>query len=146
MDGDCLEDIPGQLEHVSAHTTDLVVSIGGNDLMKLRHLLEETARGATLEGLLASPLAEFEIAYGWMLDAVLEKGPAVIAFSIYTALPFKEPELRHHAPSAIAAYCRNPISLRASLKSIFAWTPCFSRRCNKWDPDINVSGLSEANL
>ena len=104
VDGDCIEDVPNQLENVPTHTTDLVVSIGGNDLMKFRHLLAQVAQGAKLEDLIASPLTDFEIAYGWMLDRVLEKGATVTACTIYTAIPFKEPEMRAYAPSAIGAF------------------------------------------
>jgi len=110
VDGDCIEDIPNQLEKVPTHTTDIVVSIGGNDLMKFRHLLAQVAEGAKLEELIASPLADFEIAYGWMLDTVSERGLKVNACTIYTAIPFAERELRDHAPSAISAF--NAIILR----------------------------------
>lgn len=110
VDGDCIEDIPNQLERVPTHITDIVVSIGGNDLMKFRHLLEQVAEGAKLDELIASPLADFEIAYGWMLDAVSERGLRVSACTIYTAIPFAEQEMRDHAPSAIGAF--NAIILR----------------------------------
>ena len=104
VDGDCIEDIPNQLEKVPTHVTDIVVSIGGNDLMKFRHLLTQAAQGATLEELMASPLADFEIAYGWMLDAVSERGLPVSVCTIYTAIPFVESEMRDHAPTAIGAF------------------------------------------
>ena len=104
VDGDCIEDIPNQLEKVPTHTTDIVVSIGGNDVMKFRHLLVQVAEGAKLEELIASPLADFEIAYGWMLDTVSERGLSVCACTIYTAIPFAEQEMRDHAPSAIGAF------------------------------------------
>ncbi len=110
VDGDCIEDIPNQLERVPTHMTDIVVSIGGNDLMKFRHLLAQVAEGAKLDELIASPLADFEIAYGWMLDAVSERGLRVSACTIYTAIPFAEQEMRDHAPSAIGAF--NAIILR----------------------------------
>ncbi|MEM9050224.1 MAG: SGNH/GDSL hydrolase family protein [Pseudomonadota bacterium] len=110
VDGDCIEDIPNQLEKVPTHTTDIVVSIGGNDLMKFRHLLSQVAEGAKMEELIASPLADFGIAYGWMLDAVSERGLRLSVCTIYTAIPFTEPEMRDHAPSAIGAF--NAIILR----------------------------------
>lgn len=104
VDGDCIEDIPNQLEKVPTHTTDIVVSIGGNDLMKFRHLLAQVAEGASLEELIASPLADFEIAYGWMLDRASEGGLKVSACTIYIAIPFAEREMKDHAPSAIGAF------------------------------------------
>ena len=110
VDGDCIEDIPNQLEKVPAQITDIVVSIGGNDLMKFRHLLARVAEGEQLEDVIASPLADFEIAYGWMLDSVAEHGTKVTVCTIYTAIPFAEPEMRAHAPSAIGAF--NAIILR----------------------------------
>ncbi len=110
VDGDCIEDIPNQLENVPPHITDIVVSIGGNDLMRSRHLLTQAAQGVGLEELIASPLADFEIAYGWMLDTVLERGLPVSACTIYTAIPFVEPEMRDHAPTAIGAF--NALILR----------------------------------
>lgn len=110
VDGDCIEDIPNQLEKVPAQITDIVVSIGGNDLMKFRHLLARVAEGEQLEDVIASPLADFEIAYGWMLDSVAEHGTKVTVCTIYTAIPFAEPEMRDHAPSAIGAF--NAIILR----------------------------------
>ncbi|MEL6121131.1 MAG: SGNH/GDSL hydrolase family protein, partial [Pseudomonadota bacterium] len=105
-----IEDIPNQLEKVPAQITDIVVSIGGNDLMKFRHLLARVAEGEQLEDVIASPLADFEIAYGWMLDSVAEHGTKVTVCTIYTAIPFAEPEMRDHAPSAIGAF--NAIILR----------------------------------
>lgn len=110
VDGDCIEDIPDQLRRVPTHTTDVVVSIGGNNLMKFRHLLGQVAEGASLEELITSPLADFEIAYGWMLDTVSECGHRVSVCTIYTAIPFAEREMRDHAPSAIGAF--NAIILR----------------------------------
>ena len=104
VDGDCIEDIPNQLENVPTHTTDIVVSIGGNDLMKFRHLLTQVAQGARLEDLITSPLADFEVAYGWMLDTILERNLPISACTIYTAIPFTEPELRDYGPSAIGAF------------------------------------------
>lgn len=104
VDGDCIEDIPNQLEKVPTHTTDIVVSIGGNDLMKLRHLLAQVAEGANLDEVISSPLADFEFAYGWMLDAVSERGLRASACTIYTAIPFVEREMRDHAPSAIGKF------------------------------------------
>ncbi|MEO9896846.1 MAG: SGNH/GDSL hydrolase family protein [Paracoccaceae bacterium] len=104
VDGDCIEDIPNQLERVPTHATEIVVSIGGNDLMKFRHLLAQVAQGASLAELIASPLADFEIAYGWMLDTVSARGLPVNACTVYTAIPFAEPEMREHAPAAIGAF------------------------------------------
>ncbi len=78
--------------------------------MKFRHLLVQVAQGARLQGLTASPLADFEIAYGWMLDTVSKLGPPVSACTIYTAIPFAEPKLRDHASSAISAF--NDLILR----------------------------------
>lgn len=110
VDGDCLEDIPNQIDNVPTHTTDIVVSIGGNDLMKFRHLLAQVARGGSLVDLMASPLEDFELAYGWMLDTVSEHGVAVSVCTIYTAIPFSEPEMRSYARSAIDAF--NALILR----------------------------------
>ncbi len=104
VDGDCIEDIPNQLEKVPTHTTDIIVSIGGNDLLKFRHLLAQVAEGTSLEELIASPLADFEIAYGWMLDIISELGLRVCVCTVYTAIPFAEQEMRDHAPSAIGAF------------------------------------------
>lgn len=78
--------------------------------MQFRHLLAKVAEGANLEHLIASPLADFEIAYGWMLDTVSELGFRVSACTIYTAIPFAEPEMKDHAPSAIGAF--NALILR----------------------------------
>lgn len=110
VDGDCIEDIPDQLVKVPSHITDIVVSIGGNNLMKFRHLLGQVSEGANLEDAIAAPLADFEIAYGWMLDTVSERGPDMSVCTIYTAIPFPEPEMRQHAPSAIDAF--NAVILR----------------------------------
>ncbi len=104
VDGDCIEDIPNQLTRVPSNVTDIVVSIGGNDLMKFRHLIGDVAQGASLEQVLISPLADFEIAYGWMLDTLSKAGLNVRACTIYTAIPFEEPEMRALAPSAIGAF------------------------------------------
>lgn len=104
VDGDCLEDIPNQLGRVPTHATDIAVSIGGNDLMRVRHLLSQVAEGARLEDVLAAPMADFEIAYTWMLETVLQKGLPVAVCTVYTAIPFEDPVLRTHAPAAIDTF------------------------------------------
>lgn len=104
VDGDRIAHIAEQLENVPTHTTHIFVSIGGNDLRTFGHLLREVAQGARLEQLIASPLAEFEASYGAMLDKLLQSGLPVTACTIYTAIPFAEPEMRNHAPDAINAF------------------------------------------
>jgi hypothetical protein len=104
VDGDCIEDIPNQLGRLPTHITDLVVSIGGNDLMRLRHLLGAVAQGASLADVMASPLEDFEIGYGWMLDTVMARGLPVTVCTIYTAIPFETPEMRQFAPRAIEGF------------------------------------------
>jgi len=72
--------------------------------MKLRHLLGRVVQGARLGDVLTAPMADFETAYGWMLDSVLEKSLNVSTCTIYTAIPFQEPEMRTYAPLAIGAF------------------------------------------
>lgn len=104
VDGDRITHIAEQLENVPTHTTHIFVSIGGNDLRTFGHLLREIAQGTRLEQLIATPLAEFEASYGAMLDKLLQHGLPVTACTIYTAIPFAEPEMRNHAPTAINAF------------------------------------------
>jgi len=104
IDGACIEGIPNQIGRVPSHTTDLIVSIGGNDLLQFRDRLAEVVMGARLEDVISAPMADFEIAYGRMLDEVLASGLRVYVCTIYTEIPFEEAELRDHVPAAIGRF------------------------------------------
>jgi len=104
VDGDCIADIKEQTGNIPTHTTDIVVSIGGNDLMKLRHLLTRVTEGAKLADVIASPLAAFENSYGQMLGDLLKLGIPVKICTIYTAIPFEDPAMQAFAPNTIGAF------------------------------------------
>ena len=71
LDGATTSDIKGQLKTMPSDATHLVVSIGGNDALQEKDLIEEKARSvAEVLDKLAKIKATFKKDYGAMLDGV----------------------------------------------------------------------------
>jgi hypothetical protein len=104
VDGDCIRDVPAQLARLPTHATDLVLSIGGNDMIGYSGLLEEVRNPAALMGQLQKPLAEFAAAYGELLDRLAKLPVKVTVCTVYTAIPFHEPQFRRHGAAAIGVF------------------------------------------
>jgi lysophospholipase L1-like esterase len=89
VDGSTTRDVPGQLRHLPADATHLILSVGGNDALGSGDFLDAPA-GSTAEALLG--LAEiaggFERGYHAMLTEVLAQGlPTAICTIYYPRFP-----------------------------------------------------------
>lgn len=97
-DGDVLADVQAQasrLRDLSAQSTNVVVSCGGNDVLGLVGYMQSSVK-SVLEAaeLLASWQDEFRFAYRRMLDDVLAPGLPVAISTIYDGIPGLAPGLR----------------------------------------------------
>ena len=83
-DGDVTRDIADQLRALPATATHLVVSVGGNDALGHRSLLQRGVQNAAeVFAELAAIHAAFLVEYGRMLDAVLACGKPTTVCTIY---------------------------------------------------------------
>lgn len=91
VDGDTISGVARQLRSLPTDATHLVVSVGGNDALGHRYLLERPV-GSVPEALLAFHAAQrdFGAAYASMLDGVLAAGLPVAVCTIYDT-PSSEP-------------------------------------------------------
>lgn len=104
VDGDCIRDVPAQLARLPAIATDLVLSIGGNDMLSYAHLLSLVRSPDDLPRLLEGPLSQFGAAYGALLDTLGQLSAVVTVCTVYTDIPFPDPQFRRYVPPAIAAF------------------------------------------
>jgi hypothetical protein len=84
VDGDVISGVPRQLRSLPPDATHLVVSVGGNDALGYRHLLQRPV-SSVMEALLAfhDVQREFGREYEAMLDAVTAVGLPVAVCTIY---------------------------------------------------------------
>ncbi len=113
IDGSTTLDIEGQIKRLPPDATHLVVSVGGNDALKHKDMLEEKASSvAGVLDRLGKIRGEFQANYRAMLDGVLAtKLPAAVC-TIYEA-NYKNPDThrvagdracrvqRHHHPRGV---------------------------------------------
>jgi len=116
VDGDCIRDVAAQLVGLPTHATDLVLSIGGNDMIGYSHLLEGVTNPAALPGILTKPLAEFAAAYSALLDRLASLPLKVTVCTVYTAIPFPEPQFRQYGAAAIGVFNRIIVSEAAKRR------------------------------
>jgi hypothetical protein len=96
VDGSVVSSVPGQLARVPADATHLVISAGGNNALGYSiMILKEPAR-SYLEVLtrLGEIREEFQRGYRAMLQSALALGQALIACTIYDAIPGLDPAER----------------------------------------------------
>ncbi|RJT80009.1 SGNH/GDSL hydrolase family protein [Arthrobacter cheniae] len=91
VDGDVIGGVARQLRSVPPDATHLVVSVGGNDALGYRHLLQRPVDSVP-EALLAFHDVQRDVgrAYGSMLDGVTARGLPVAVCTIYDT-PASEP-------------------------------------------------------
>jgi hypothetical protein len=104
VDGDCIGDVASQLEKLPTHATDIVLSVGGNDMIGYSHLLSEIQDPRGLPTLLATPRADFAEKYAELLETLMLLPTRLTVCTVYTAIPFQEPEFREYARAAITAF------------------------------------------
>ncbi|HIP24401.1 MAG TPA: SGNH/GDSL hydrolase family protein [Rhodobacteraceae bacterium] len=104
VDGDCIRHVADQIKNLPSNTTDLIVSVGGNDARHHTHLFNQVTSAQSLNDLLAQPLAGFRLSYREMLKAIQQSNLQLQVCTIYTEIPFHEPLWRQLAPMAISLF------------------------------------------
>jgi GDSL-like Lipase/Acylhydrolase family len=104
IDGSTTLDIASQLERLPPDVTNLVVSVGGNDALKHKDLLDETASSvAEVLYKLGQIRNEFRTNYRTMLDGVIAtKLPAAVC-SIYEAR-YRNPDTHLIAATGLSVF------------------------------------------
>jgi lysophospholipase L1-like esterase len=88
VDGSLTNHVLEQLSRLPRNATHLIVSAGGNDAISAQEVLMRQARTvAEALAALAEKVEDFHINYGRMLDAVRATGKAVVACTVYDAVP-----------------------------------------------------------
>jgi lysophospholipase L1-like esterase len=104
LDGSTTFDIAGQLKRLPPDATHLVVSVGGNDALKHKDLLDEKASSvAGVLDKLGKIRGEFQANYRAMLDGLLAvKLPAAVC-TIYEA-HYKDPDTHRIAATGLSVF------------------------------------------
>jgi len=104
VDGSTTLDIAGQIERLPPDATHLIISVGGNDALKHKGLLEETARSvAEVLDKLGVIREEFRANYRAMLEGVLAtKLPAAVC-TIYEA-NYRDPDTHRIAATGLTVF------------------------------------------
>lgn len=111
IDGSIASDVARQLERLPSDTTDLVVSVGGNDALGASALFQ----GSYVDPLLllrelAEAQSAFAMDYREMLTAVRVKGKRTIVCTIYDSIP----DMPRWQLSALAYF--NDVILREAVR------------------------------
>jgi lysophospholipase L1-like esterase len=102
-DGGRMADVPQQLSQLSARTTHLVISVGGNDALDRAGVLDATALDAAdAFRALADIVDVFEDGYRRMLAAVLKAGLPTVVCTIYNGW-FEDRDYQRRASAAVGA-------------------------------------------
>ncbi|MEP5760043.1 MAG: SGNH/GDSL hydrolase family protein [Litoreibacter sp.] len=104
VDGDCIRHVNDQLNGLPTNATDLIVSVGGNDARRHASLLSHVKHPDNLTEFLAQPLKGFRDEYAGMLGRIQQTQLRLLVCTIYTQIPFKDPDWRKFAPLAIAQF------------------------------------------
>jgi len=101
VDGDCMRDVARQIADLPSNTTDLIVSVGGNDVLSHASLLSEIGKPKDLDELIEVPLRDFEAGYKNMLAKISGKPVSAHVCTVYTAIPFEDPVWCEFVPLAL---------------------------------------------
>ncbi len=102
-DGGRMADVPSQLAQLTARTTHLVISVGGNDALDRAGVLDATALDAAdAFRVLADIVEVFEDGYRRMLGAVLRAGLPTVVCTIYNGW-FESRDYQRRASAAVGA-------------------------------------------
>ncbi|MEX1059887.1 MAG: SGNH/GDSL hydrolase family protein [Methyloceanibacter sp.] len=112
-DGATTPDVKGQLKTMPSDATHLVVSVGGNDALQEKDLIEEKARSvAEVLDKLAKIKAAFKKSYGTMLDGVVALKLPVAVCTIYEAR-YDDPTTRKIAGAGLTIF--NDVIMREAF-------------------------------
>lgn len=116
VDGDCIADVATQLPGIPSNTTDMIVSVGGNDARRHAALLDKINTVSELPRYLVGPLAGFRAEYAALLQELNGRRHKLHVCTIYTAIPFDDALWRQYAPLAIEAF--NAVILDEAFKAV----------------------------
>jgi hypothetical protein len=112
-DGSTTVDIKSQLKAMPQDATHLVVSVGGNNALGEKAMIEERARSvAEVLDKLAKIKAEFAKSYGAMLDGVLARKLPAAVCTIYEAR-YQDPTTRQIAGAGLTVF--NDVIMREAF-------------------------------
>ena len=112
-DGSTTVDIKSQLKAIPQDATHLVVSVGGNNALGEKAMIEERARSvAEVLDKLAKIKAEFAKSYGAMLDGVLARKLPAAVCTIYEAR-YQDPTTRQIAGAGLTVF--NDVIMREAF-------------------------------
>jgi hypothetical protein len=112
-DGSTTADIKTQLKTMPQDATHLVVSVGGNNALEEKKLIEESARSvAEVLDKLAKIKAAFAKSYGAMLDGVLARKLPSAVCTIYEAR-YQDPATRKIAGAGLTVF--NDVIMREAF-------------------------------
>jgi hypothetical protein len=104
IDGSTSLDIASQLERLPADATNLVVSVGGNDALKHKELLDETASSvAEVLYKLGQIRNEFRTNYRSMLEGVMARKLPAAVCTIYEA-NYRDPDTHLIAATGLSVF------------------------------------------
>ncbi len=104
VDGSTTQDIAGQLKRLPPEATHLVVSVGGNNALKHKDMIEEKASSvAGVLDRLGKIGDEFQEDYAAMLDIVLATKLPVAVCTIYEA-HYPNPDTRRVAATGLTVF------------------------------------------
>ena len=112
-DGATTPDIKGQIKTMPSDATHLVVSVGGNDALQEKALIEEKARSvAEVLDKLAKIKAAFKKSYGARLDGVVARKLPTAVCTIYEAR-YQDPTTRKIAGAGLTIF--NDVIMREAF-------------------------------
>lgn len=112
-DGATTSDIAGQLAAMPKDATHLIVSVGGNDALQEKGLIEESARSvAEVLDKLAKIKVAFRKSYATMLDGVVARELPAAICTIYEAR-YQDPITRAIAATGLSVF--NDVILREAF-------------------------------
>jgi len=112
-DGSTTVDIKSQLKAMPEDATHLVVSVGGNNALGEKAMIEESAHSvAEVLDKLAKIKAEFAKSYGAMLDGVLARKLPAAVCTIYEAR-YQDPTTRQIAGAGLTVF--NDVIMREAF-------------------------------
>jgi lysophospholipase L1-like esterase len=104
VDGDTTIDVKNQLKRLPSDATHLIVSVGGNDALQHKDIIEQDARSvAEVLDKLASVRGKFQQNYRAMLDAVLRRKLPLAVCTIYEAR-YQDPGTRKIAATGLTIF------------------------------------------
>ena len=116
VDGDCIEDVEGQLRDLPDDATHVIVSVGGNDALRNSDIIIEQEEKSSSEVLfmLADRATAFEARYRAMLDALLKLRCKIGVCTVYYP-QYEDPSFQKAAVAALTVF--NDVIIRQAFRA-----------------------------